>query len=136
MTNTSLIIKMKSNKFWFIVLGGIVVLSAIIALLIGQAPMSHTPAGFANIYQNGALTETVNLAAVTKPYIIDITGNNGFNRLEVESGHIRVLEADCPDGICKRQGWVSGGMIPIVCLPHRLVITFDGGEAGVDAVVG
>ena len=128
--------RLKSNKFWLTVLGGTVVVSVIVALLLGQAPMSRTPAGSANIYQDGLLTESVNLAAVKETYTIDIMGNSGFNKLEVESGRIRVLEADCPDGICKRQGWVSGGMIPIVCLPHRLVITFEGGTSGVDAVVG
>ena len=128
--------KSKSNKFWIIVLGGIVVVSVVAALLLGQAPKSHASAAFAHIYQNGAMTETVNLTSITEPYTINIAGNNGFNILEVESGRIRVLEADCPDGICKRQGWVSGGVIPIVCLPHRLVITFEGGTAGLDAVVG
>ena len=136
MTNLTLKIKSKSNKFWLTVLGGIVVVSLATALLLGQAPMSNAPAASANIYQNDMLTESVNLASVKEPYTIDILGNNGFNKLEVESGRIRVLEADCPDGICKRQGWVSGGMIPIVCLPHRLVITFEGGTSGVDAIVG
>jgi len=126
----------KSNKFWLLVLGGIMAVSVIAALLLGQAPMSHAFAGSANIYKDGVLTESVNLASVKESYTIDILGNSGFNMLEVELGRIRVLEADCPDGICKRQGWVSGGLIPIVCLPHRLVITFEGGTAGVDAIVG
>ena len=134
--NNRQVFRLKSNKFWLLVLGGIVVVSVIAALLLGQAPMSHASAGSAFIYQNSLLTESVNLVSVKEPYTIDILGNNGFNKLEVENGRIRVLEADCPDGICKRQGWVSGGLIPIVCLPHRLVITFEGGISGVDAVVG
>jgi len=99
--------------------------------MLRQVPMSY-----ARIYKDGALTETVNLSVATDPYTIDIHGSSGFNILEVEHGRIRVSKADCPDGICIRQGWVSGGLVPIVCFPNRLVITFEGNEADVDAVVG
>ena len=126
----------KSNRFWLIVLGGIVLVSVIATLLLRQAFAVHAPAGLAHIYQNGSLTETVNLVEVSEPYTINIIGGTGFNVIEAERGRIRMLEANCPDGICVRQGWVSGGMIPIVCLPHRVVITLEGVDTDIDAVVG
>ena len=50
-------------------------------------------------------------------------------------GKIRVSEADCPDKTCVRMGWLNSAAMPVVCLPHHLVIGFaDGGEGGVDAV--
>jgi len=66
------------------------------------------------------------------------TGTHGNNIISVEQGRIRVFAASCPDLICVRQGWVSNGLVPIVCLPNRLVITLDDGnnDKGVDAVVG
>ena len=53
-------------------------------------------------------------------------------------GGIRVSFADCPDQICVDQGWLSGGRIPIVCLPHRLVIELveGGDDEAFDAVSG
>jgi hypothetical protein len=131
--------KLKTNKFWVFILSGVVVIASIAAVLLWRAPVSY-----AHIYKDEILTETVNLAAVTEPFELlveyknDDTANRGYIYLEVEHGRIRVSKADCPDGICIRQGWVSGGLLPIVCLPNRLVVTFDGGgsEFDVDAVAG
>ena len=127
-----------TNKFWIFILVGVVMVASIAAVLLWRAPSTY-----ARIYKDGTLTETVNLDAVTEPFGLLVecgnydTASKNFNYLRVECGRIRVSSADCPDGICIRQGWVSGGLIPIVCLPNRLVVTFDGGsEPGVDAVAG
>ena len=122
---------MKSNKFWLVVLGVAVLVSAVTALLLGRAPVSY-----AHIYHNSVLTDSVNLAAVTESFAIVVESADGFNMIDVERGRIRVSRADCPDGICVRQGWVSSGVIPLVCLPNRLVIMLEGAGADVDAVVG
>jgi len=125
--------KVKSNRFWLIFLGGIVVISAIVGFQFRQRPADH-----ALIYQNGALTDTVNIAAVTEPFTLTLENGGNINVIAIEFGRIRMLTADCPDGTCVRQGWISGGMFPIVCLPNRVVITLEGSEngLGVDAVVG
>ena len=119
--------------FWLILLGVVVVLSAIAALQLGQTSANH-----AFIHKNGELTDTVNIAAVTAPFTITLESGGNVNVIAVEHGRIRMLSADCPDGTCVRQGWISGGVFPIVCLPNRVVITLDGSdnEFGVDAVVG
>ena len=124
---------MKSNKFWLLILGGIVVLSAVAAMLLG-----HVQSSYALIYKDNVLTDTVNLSSVIEPYNIDVLGSGGVNILKIERGRIRMSRANCPDRICVRQGWKSGGITPIVCLPNRVVVTFDGIGSGVDidAVVG
>ena len=129
----------KTNKFWLIILGSVVLVASIAAVLLWSAPTIY-----ARIYKDGKLTETVNLAAVAEPFGLLVESNNSdntnmnYNYLEVEHGRIRVSKASCPDGICIRQGWSSSGLIPIVCLPNRLVVTFDSGgsEFDVDAVAG
>ena len=131
--------QLKTNKFWIFVLGGVVITASIAAVLLWRAPTTY-----ARIYKDGVLTEVVNLAAITEPFGLLIEDNNddianrGYNYLEIEHGRLRVSNADCPDGLCIRQGWSSGGMLPIVCLPNRMIVTFDGGESGldVDAVAG
>ena len=119
--------------FWLILLGVIVILSAIAAFQLGQTSASH-----AFIYKNGELTDTVNVTAVTVPFIKTIESGGSINVIAIENGRIRMLSANCPDGICVRQGWISGGVFPIVCLPNRVVITLEGSDNGygVDAVVG
>ena len=107
-------------------------LSAITALLFRQAPMSRV-----HIYQNGTLIETVELYTVTEPYTITVDHDEGTNIIAVEQGRVRVLTADCPNRMCVRRGWISGGVVPIVCLPHRLVISLEGsGDSDIDAIVG
>ena len=132
--------KLKSNRFWLIVLGVVVTVSAVIALLLWQVP-----ANYARIYKSGELfTGAVNLRAVNQPYLIFIDSSidarsnvGGLNVIEIERGRIRMLESDCPLNVCVHRGWVSGGMMPIVCFPNRVVITFEGrSDDGIDAVVG
>jgi len=97
----------------------------------------QAPATQASIYSEGLLIQKLDLAGVAEPFTLTVEGGGGFNIIAVERGRIRVSDADCPDGSCVRQGWVSGGVTPIVCLPHRLVIALEGGSAnGVDAIVG
>ena len=123
---------MKSNKFWLAVLGIVVIVSAVSALLIGQAPATH-----ARVYRDNALIDEFELSAVSEPFFIAIGGDRGFNEVEVERGRIRMFSADCPDGLCVRQGWISDGLMPIVCLPNRIIIRLDSGSSSnVDAIVG
>jgi len=61
--------------------------------------------------------------------------DSGENTIIVENGKIRVSAADCPDKVCVRMGAISGGAVPIVCLPHRLEIRVVSAESGFDAVL-
>ena len=123
--------RLKSNRFWLFVLVGVVMASAVVALLLGRVTVNY-----ARIYKAGELTEVVNLSVVTEPYSIVLHDDLGLNVVEVEPGRVSISKSDCPDGICVRQGWISGGLVPIVCLPNRVIITLDGGDSDVDAEVG
>ncbi|MCL2426567.1 MAG: NusG domain II-containing protein [Oscillospiraceae bacterium] len=120
-----------SNRFWMLMLGVIVIISAIIAVLLWRVP-----ADYARIYHDNVLVDVINLTTVTERREIEITRDNANNVVVIEYGRVRMECANCPDGICVRRGWVSGGLIPIVCLPNRVVIVFDSSDNDVDAVVG
>ena len=64
-----------------------------------------------------------------------VLGDEGrANTLVIEDGTARVAEADCPDQVCVRHGAIQYEGESIVCLPHRLVVTVEGGEVNdVDA---
>lgn len=77
----------------------------------------------ADIYQNGVLIQSIHLTEVTESYIFTITGeNNCRNVIEVRPGSIGILSADCPDKLCVHQGFIDSTLLPITCLPNRLVI--------------
>ena len=84
------------------------------------------PRPVAYIYSKGALIETIDLDAVTIPYEFTVETDLGNNTIYVEHGGIQVVSADCPDQICVHQGIIHDSAVPIVCLPHQLVIQIEG----------
>ncbi len=90
---------------------------------------TQTGGTIACIYVDGALYETVDLNAVAVPYEMKIEAEDGnYNIISVAHGKICVSEASCPDQICVNQGWIQDSLIPITCLPNRLVIKIEEGE--------
>ena len=123
---------MKSNRFWIILLCGVLI------ICIGAVTaLNQSRAEWAFVYQDGVLISSIDLAGLSEPEFLMVEYGTGVNHITTQQGRIRVSYANCPDGFCVRQGWVSGGLIPIVCLPHRLVIMFDDGfSQDFDAVTG
>lgn len=84
----------------------------------------------AEIYLDGELLKTVPLSEECE---FTVECGNGCNVVTVRGGTVSVTDADCPDKVCVRTGAISGGAVPIVCLPHRLEIRVVNGEDGLDA---
>ncbi|HEY3426367.1 MAG TPA: NusG domain II-containing protein [Negativicutes bacterium] len=58
-----------------------------------------------------------------------------YNVVEVEDKRIRIRDADCPDQICVRTGWVSVAPQQIVCLPYKVVIKIvSSGPSDIDDI--
>lgn len=78
---------------------------------------------YADIYQNGELKQSILLSAVTESYTFTVYDKqDNFNQIEVRPGSIGILSASCPDKLCVHQGFISNTLLPITCLPNRLVI--------------
>ena len=90
----------------------------------------------ARITRDGVLVEEIPLDGIQEPRSFTLEDASGSNRVEVEAGRIRIAQADCPDQICVKQGWVSDGTVPIVCLPHKLMIEIVGGGGDLDGAAG
>ena len=83
--------------------------------------------------------------SLDKGKVLGIVGESGSGksvtaysimRILVEPGRIRVSQANCPDQVCVEMGAISDGTVPIVCLPHKLVIEIVGGAEALDAAAG
>lgn len=48
----------------------------------------------------------------------------GWNEVKIENGGISICDTDCPDHTCVKTGKLRYENVPIVCLPHKLVIRF------------
>lgn len=113
----------------------ILLLAAIAAVCLGLSIFLLLPgddAVYAQISSGGKIVRTVNLRIDQQFTVTGETG--GSNTVTVRDGRIAVTAADCPDRYCMERGFCSSGT-PIVCLPNRLVIQFQG-EQSVDAAAG
>lgn len=77
----------------------------------------------AEIYQDGTLLISIPLNEIEDAYTFTVTGENGgINEIEVRQGEVGIIHADCPDKLCVKQGFIRTSLLPITCLPNRLVI--------------
>ena len=122
---------MKGKVIIFLLLAAVAA-SAAVLLLRGRG--EDRPV--ARITQYGTVLEEIDLDKVDRPYTLTFEDESGRNIVQVEKGRIRITEADCPDQVCVYQGWISDGTVPIVCLPHRLMIEIAGGGGELDGGAG
>lgn len=113
----------KKAKIW------IIVFAAVAVLCCGVFAVRTLSGGgtVAVISIDGEEYDRIDLSKVRESYDIEIETCWGRNTVHVEPGAISITEADCPDHVCVRRGAISGGGIPIICMPHRLIIEIEGG---------
>ena len=122
---------MKTRVILFLLLAAVGVSTAWLLLRDGD-----TDAPTARILRDGVLLEEIDLDQVDEPRSLVLEDESGSNTVTVEKGRICILEADCPDQICVNQGWISDSTVPIVCLPHKLMIEIVSGGGELDGGAG
>ena len=115
--------RIHSNRFWIALLAVLFIICAAAALLLSR----HDGRTIARITLDGEVLREIDLSAVTLESQFTLETPYGINVIAVRPGGICILNADCPDQVCVHQGWLTGGRVPIVCLPHRLVISLEAG---------
>ena len=86
----------------------------------------------AEIKQDGKIIRTIDLDKVDTPEEIKIANKDGYNVIRIENGRIRIIDADCPDKLCVKTGWINEPGQSVICLPHKLIIKIQGGTKEVD----
>ena len=119
---------------------GDLAVAALVLLLAAAvaAPYLLAPsrALYCEVRQDGALVRRVKLAdGYTDSFRVE--GADGFDLVEIDGRRVRIAEADCPDQVCVRTGWITRAGQAAVCLPNRVVVKLVGARAdgGVDAIV-
>lgn len=109
----------KTKTWMIIILAVLFCCTAAAAFIMLRAKDGHV----ANVYVDGECVYSVDLQTVTKDFekVIDF-GNGRSSTLLISQGKICVKNADCPDKVCVKTGWISNLGAPIVCLPNKLVI--------------
>ncbi|MCL2082525.1 MAG: NusG domain II-containing protein [Oscillospiraceae bacterium] len=62
---------------------------------------------------------------------------NGISlTLEFEAGRVRVANANCPDRLCVKTGWLDGPWKCAVCIPGQAILQINGTFSRLDAITG
>ena len=71
---------------------------------------------------------------LSKNKTITIEEDGRYNQVVIEDGQVHMHEANCDNQLCVKQGLISKGNIPIVCLPNLVVVMIVDGEEEVDVL--
>ena len=99
----------------------ILLIVSVIAVVIGFRPSDKK---IVKILQDNKVIYTLDLSnEKDRTFRIEAV-NGGWNDITIKDGRICVSCADCPDQTCVNTGFLRSEGVPVVCLPHRLVIRF------------
>lgn len=123
----------KGDKIAAMIILGLILVSVIGFFVYKQySKGSHH---IAVIKQDGKVIKTIDLDEVKEKTEIKIPyKDKDYNTIEVEPGRIRFIDADCPDKVCVKTGWISEPGQTAVCLPHKLMIKIDGQNPKYDQI--
>ena len=108
--------------------------ACVLSLLLVNTFAYSDIVGSAVIEVDGQKYAKYNLAKTNSTEIIEINTQYGYNKIEIFSDGVRVIETDCPDALDVKAGKITRAGEYIVCLPHRMVIRLEGGRQNADAL--
>lgn len=112
---------MLKTRTWIILIAAAAVVLAVLSFVLLTGKKSGT---VVQVISDGTVVQEIDLGRVAKEYSFTVDSPyGGHNTVLVQPGRICVSEADCPDQICVSQGWLEDQALPIVCMPHGLIIT-------------
>ena len=115
------------------IIGGIIAAVFLLGIIGSVLVLTAQPKNTVRIVSDGKTLYTVDLSAA-EDATLTVEYEGHYNIVEIKDKKIRVKDADCPDKTCEKMGWLSGAAMPIVCLPHKLVIEFTEDTGDVDAL--
>jgi hypothetical protein len=62
----------------------------------------------------------------TQKQQIKVVTDLGENTIEIVNSKVRIIDADCKDKICIKDGAISKPGSVLVCLPHKVVVQIKG----------
>jgi len=107
----------KADK-WLI---GVLLAAATGGIGLNLTQLSAAGAQEALVYKEGKLVQSVRLRPGYHEEL-RLGGAERYNLIVADNGRVKIAEADCPDQLCVRTGWVNAAPQQIVCLPYRVVI--------------
>ncbi len=102
-------------------------------LLAGYVQTASGSARQVEITVDGRPYAVYPLNEIKSTKAVEIQTEFGYNRVEITQEGARVTDADCPDKLDVRAGWITKPGQSLICLPNRLVVQLTGADS-VDGV--
>lgn len=120
---------MKKYRADIVLIGLLIIMAFISYIVIFNFMSKH--GDVVEVYSQSKLIKKVPLDTDTE---FEVKIDNHVNVIRVENGFVFMLDADCPDKLCKKQGKIRNSGETIICLPNKIVIRVDAEKQNSDAV--
>jgi len=118
---------MKIVKKWDIIIIVFLILISFIPYVIFMYSQSaNSSEVYAVISVNGKEHKKIRLDNHKSTEQFTINQNKEINTIQIVEDKIAIIEANCPDHICEKPGFISKVGDRLVCLPHKVVIEIKG----------
>lgn len=115
---------MKLKKLDYVIILVLIVITILSSLGTFLLSRRHYDEKYVVISVDGKLYRELPLDKNTET--INIKSSKGTNVVQITGGKVRILEADCPDKICIKDGSISEPGQMLVCLPNKVVVQVKG----------
>ena len=92
---------------------------------------------YVEIKVSGKIYKTIDFEKLDNSMVIEIDNEKGHNEILISKDYIKMISADCRDGICLKEGEIKRPGQRIVCLPHNVIVSIKGknNESDEDVIV-
>ncbi|MDE5983792.1 MAG: NusG domain II-containing protein [Eubacterium sp.] len=120
------------KKADFILIAVVVAVAGVLLFFLYGA--NNNSGAYVRLEIDGKVTETLPLDVDAIREIE--TDDNATNTLVIKDGYAKMIDANCPDGLCTNQKKISRNGESIICLPHKVVVSVvdDNSDEQIDAV--
>lgn len=110
---------MRNRKLLFAV-----ILVFLVSACLSAWILRHSEKQAVEIVQDGTVLYSFDLNDTENRQIRISAPDGGYNLIQIQNGMICISEADCLDQTCVKMGKLKSDYLPIVCLPHKLIVRF------------
>lgn len=126
---------LKQMKYGDVILLVLLVMLSFLPVIIFSISQgnSEVEAYTAVISSDGEIIDEILLVDDDEEETFEYTDSHGHQNIVVRDGtEVYMIEANCPDQLCVRQGEISAPGETIVCLPHTFLVEVTSGGQEID----
>lgn len=77
---------------------------------------------YISVQFNGEEYKRLTFTSKNDSYEYKLDTDEGLNIIEVEGDKVHMIDANCPDKLCIKQGYISKVGEVLVCVPNKVVV--------------